>query len=103
LEAFGTHGDHLALSEITRRSRVAKASVHRLAQEPIQWGVVERRGSDYCLGMRLFEIGLRVPPQRILREMAHPYIGRHGDHRSDPPAGAEGSDIGLDGGRRAGR
>ncbi|MGW3290553.1 IclR family transcriptional regulator [Streptomyces sp. NPDC001002] len=74
LEAFGPDDDHLSLTEITRRSGVAKASVHRLAQELIQWGVLERSGSDYRLGMRLFEIGLRVPRQRILREAARPYM-----------------------------
>jgi DNA-binding IclR family transcriptional regulator len=74
LEAFGPDDEHLSLSEIARRSGVAKASVHRLAQELLRWGVLERRGSDYWLGMRLFEIGQRVPRQRILREAARPYM-----------------------------
>lgn len=74
LEAFGPDDEHLSLSEIARRSGVAKASVHRLAQELLRWGVLERRGSDYRLGMRLFEIGQRVPRQRILREAARPYM-----------------------------
>lgn len=74
LEAFGPDDEHLSLTEITRRSGVAKASVHRLAQELLRWGVLERHGSDYWLGMRLFEIGQRVPRQRILREAARPYM-----------------------------
>jgi len=74
LEAFGPDDEHLGLTEITRRSGVAKASVHRLAQELLQWGLLERRGSDYWLGMRLFEIGQRVPRQRILRDAARPYM-----------------------------
>ncbi|MFC5994364.1 IclR family transcriptional regulator [Pseudonocardia hispaniensis] len=74
LEAFGPDDEHLSLTEIARRSGVAKASVHRLAQELLQWGVLERRGSAYWLGMRLFEIGQRVPRQRILREAARPYM-----------------------------
>jgi DNA-binding IclR family transcriptional regulator len=53
---------------------VAKASVHRLAQELLSRGMLERRGSDYGLGMRLFEIGQRVPRQRILRDAARPYM-----------------------------
>ncbi|NKQ51720.1 IclR family transcriptional regulator [Amycolatopsis sp. K13G38] len=74
LEAFGPDDEHLSLSELARRSGVAKASVHRLAQELLRWGVLERRGSDYWLGMRLFEIGQRVPRQRILRDAARPYM-----------------------------
>lgn len=74
LESFGPDDEHLSLSELARRSGVAKASVHRLAQELLRWGVLERRGSDYWLGMRLFEIGQRVPRQRILREAARPYM-----------------------------
>jgi DNA-binding IclR family transcriptional regulator len=74
LEAFGPDDDGLSLSEISRRAGVAKASVHRLSQELLRWGVLERRGTEYWLGMRLFEIGQRVPRQRILREAARPYM-----------------------------
>jgi DNA-binding IclR family transcriptional regulator len=74
LDAFGPDDEHLSLTEITRRSGVAKASVHRLAQELLQWGLLERRGSDYWLGMRLFEIGQRVPRQRILRDAVRPWM-----------------------------
>ncbi|MFD1540753.1 IclR family transcriptional regulator [Nonomuraea guangzhouensis] len=74
LEAFGPDDESLGLSEIVRRTGVAKASVHRLAQELLQWGLLERRGSEYWLGMRLFEIGQRVPRQRILREAARPFM-----------------------------
>lgn len=74
LEAFGPDDEQLSLTELSRRSGVAKASVHRLAQELLQWGILERRGSDYWLGMRLFEIGQRVPRQRILRDATRPYM-----------------------------
>lgn len=74
LESFSPDDQHLSLSEIARRSGVAKASVHRLAQELLRWGVLERRGSDYGLGLRLFELGQRVPRQRILRDVARPYM-----------------------------
>jgi DNA-binding IclR family transcriptional regulator len=74
LGAFGPDDESLSLSEIARRSGVAKASVHRLSQELLTWGLLERRGSEYWLGMRLFEIGQRVPRQRILRDAARPYM-----------------------------
>jgi DNA-binding IclR family transcriptional regulator len=74
LEAFGPDDASLSLSELARRTGVAKASVYRLAQELLGWGVLERSGSSYRLGMRLFEIGQRVPRQRIVRDAARPYM-----------------------------
>ncbi|GAA4627867.1 IclR family transcriptional regulator [Actinoallomurus vinaceus] len=74
LEAFTAEDDALSLAELVRRSGVAKASVHRLAQELLAWGVLERSGTRYRLGLRLFEIGQRVPRQRTLREAALPYM-----------------------------
>lgn len=74
LGVFGHDDESLSLSEISRRSGVAKASVHRLSQELLSWGLLERRGTDYWLGMRLFEIGQRVPRQRILRDAARPFM-----------------------------
>ena len=74
LEAFGPDDETLSLSELSRRTGLAKASVHRLAQELVHWGLMERGRGDYRLGMRLFEIGQRVPRQRILREVARPFM-----------------------------
>jgi DNA-binding IclR family transcriptional regulator len=74
LEAFGPDEETLSLSELSRRTSVAKASVHRLAQELVRWGLLERHNSDYRLGMRLFEIGQRVPRQRILRDLVRPFM-----------------------------
>ncbi|GII66923.1 IclR family transcriptional regulator [Sphaerisporangium krabiense] len=74
IEAFTAEDDSLSLAELVKRTGVAKASVHRLAQELLGWGVLERAGNRYRLGLRLFEIGQRVPRQRILREAALPYM-----------------------------
>jgi DNA-binding IclR family transcriptional regulator len=74
IESFTVEDDVLSLAELVRRSGVAKASVHRLAQELLEWGVLERAGNRYRLGLRLFEIGQRVPRQRTLREAALPYM-----------------------------
>ncbi|RFS84191.1 IclR family transcriptional regulator [Actinomadura spongiicola] len=74
LEAFGLDDEELGLSELTRRTGLAKASVHRLSQELVRWGLLERRHGKYRLGMRLFEIGQRVPRQRILRDLARPFM-----------------------------
>jgi DNA-binding IclR family transcriptional regulator len=74
LEAFGPRDVDLSLTDLARRSGVAKASVHRLAQELLAWGLLERSGNHYRLGLRLFELGQLVPRNRILRETALPYM-----------------------------
>lgn len=74
LEAFTVDDSALSLAELVRRTGVAKATVHRLAQELVIWGLLERSGCDYRLGLRLFEMGQRVHRQRILREVAQPYM-----------------------------
>lgn len=74
LEAFGLDDEALGLAELTRRTGLAKASVHRLSQELVRCGFLERRHGKYRLGMRLFEIGQRVPRQRILRDLARPFM-----------------------------
>jgi DNA-binding IclR family transcriptional regulator len=74
LDAFTTESDELSLADLVRRSGVARATVHRLAQELITYGLLERTGTRYRLGLRLFELGQLVPRQRILRQAALPYM-----------------------------
>jgi IclR family acetate operon transcriptional repressor len=64
----------LSLGELSRRTGIPKATVHRLISELAAWGVVEQTGSGVRLGMRLFELGQRAPWQRNLREVALPYL-----------------------------
>ncbi|MFI6737107.1 AMP-binding protein [Nonomuraea sp. NPDC050451] len=49
---LGPDDESLGLSEIVRRTGVAKASVHRLAQELLQWGLLERRGPSWRTSTR---------------------------------------------------
>jgi DNA-binding IclR family transcriptional regulator len=74
LEAFDTENGELSLTELVRRTGVAKASVYRLARELTEWGLLERSGTRYHLGLRLFELGQLVPRQRILRQAALPFM-----------------------------
>lgn len=76
LEAFQHDDVELSLSELSRRTGVSKASVHRLAQELVEWGMLERSGFEYRLGMRAFELGSRVPRFRVLRDAARPTMER---------------------------
>lgn len=76
LESFQDDEVELSLSEISRRSGISKASVHRLAQELVDWGMLERSGFEYRLGMRAFELGSRVPRFRVLRDAVRPFMER---------------------------
>jgi DNA-binding IclR family transcriptional regulator len=74
LEAFHIDDDDLSLSELSRRTGISKASVHRLAQDLLDWGMLERSGTEYRLGIRAFELGSRVPRFRVLRDVLRPYM-----------------------------
>ena len=74
LESFRVEDVELSLSELARRTGISKASVHRLAQELLAWGMLERSGQSYRLGMRAFELGSRVPRFRVLRDTVRPLM-----------------------------
>lgn len=74
LEAFDAESVELSLTELSRRSGVAKATTYRLANALVEWGILERSGTNYRLGLRLFELGQLVPAQRVLRDAALPYL-----------------------------
>jgi DNA-binding IclR family transcriptional regulator len=76
LEAFQFDDVDLSLTELSNRTGISKASVHRLAQELLEWGMLERSGQEYRLGMRAFELGSRVPRFRVLRDAARPFLER---------------------------
>jgi len=74
LEAFQIDDVNVSLSELSRRTGISKATVHRLAQELLEWGMLERAGAEYRLGMRAFELGSRVPRFRLLRDALRPFM-----------------------------
>jgi DNA-binding IclR family transcriptional regulator len=53
---------------------MAKTTVHRMLDDLLRVGLLERDGKDYRLGLLLFEIGESVPRQRDLREAARRYL-----------------------------
>ncbi len=73
LDAFGTDAE-LTLAELSSRTRLPKATAHRLIAELVEWGGLERVNGRYRLSMKLFELGQRVPRRRDLREAALPYL-----------------------------
>lgn len=74
LDAFTIDDNSLSLAELVRRTGLPKTTVHRICQVSTTWGVLERDADGYRLGLRLFELGQRVPRQRIVRDAAHPYL-----------------------------
>lgn len=74
LAAFGAGAIRLGLTELSQRSGVSKATSYRLAQELVHWGLLERVGSSYQLGLRVFELGQRVPASAILRRVSRPAL-----------------------------
>ncbi|WP_340539290.1 IclR family transcriptional regulator [Nocardioides sp. GXZ039] len=74
LESFTLDDVDLSLAEISRRTGISKPSVHRLNQELLDWGMLERSGQAYRLGLRAFELGSRVPRFRVLRDAVRPHM-----------------------------
>jgi DNA-binding IclR family transcriptional regulator len=74
LGAFAAGAFQLRLTELSRRSGVPKASAYRLAQELVQWGLLERTGDTYQLGIKVFELGQRVPVIAVLRSVSRPFL-----------------------------
>jgi IclR family acetate operon transcriptional repressor len=69
-DAFGSGDDALGISEIARRTGLAKSTVSRIVQELTTYKFLERSGSDLQLGLRLFELGESASRPRDLRKIA---------------------------------
>ena len=75
LDAFGPQHRLLSLSEIARRSDLTLPTTHRLVNELVTWGALERHPSGhYFLGLRLLELAALAPRGLQLREAAFPYL-----------------------------
>ncbi|MFF5992657.1 IclR family transcriptional regulator [Prauserella flavalba] len=74
LLAFRPGDTELTLAELARRTNLPKPTAHRLLGELAAWDLVERTDGGHKLGVRLFELGTRVPLQYGLRETAAPFL-----------------------------
>jgi IclR family KDG regulon transcriptional repressor len=77
LDVFRGHGRTLGVSEVSRQTGLAKSTAFRLLSHLEQAGFVERDGTGYRLGWRLFELGNGVQhcQPHGLRDIASPYLG----------------------------
>ncbi|OJX68004.1 MAG: hypothetical protein BGO95_06545 [Micrococcales bacterium 73-13] len=76
LDAFGADGAvRLSLSDLAARASLPLPTAHRLAEECVRWGGLERRrDGSYQLGLKLWKLGLRYPDARELRQVSVPVL-----------------------------
>lgn len=74
LDAFTDDESELSIRQLALRSGVSRSTTHRLAQELLSWGALERGNEGLRLGAKLFELGMRAPSPATLREMAAPHL-----------------------------
>ena len=72
--AFGVDEPTLNLSQLARRTGLAKSTLHRTVNALVASGMLEREDGQFQLGLRLFELGQLVPRQRALRDAALPFM-----------------------------
>ncbi|WP_395109564.1 IclR family transcriptional regulator [Actinomadura sp. SCN-SB] len=95
LDAFRAEEDAVGVAELARRTGLPKSTVHRIALSLVEARLLERHGSGVRLGLRLFELGQRVPRQRALRDAALPYMSdlREATRQTVHLAVLEGSEV----------
>jgi IclR family transcriptional regulator, acetate operon repressor len=74
LGAFKGEENAVGPAELARRVGLPKSTVHRIVAALVAEGLLERHAAQVRLSVRLFEIGQRVPRQRVLRDAARPYM-----------------------------
>ncbi|ADU47619.1 IclR family transcriptional regulator [Intrasporangium calvum] len=75
LESFKNADASLTLAELSRRTGLPKATVHRMTAEMRREHMLEQLDDgSYRLGLRLFEIGERVHSHRSLSQAALPIM-----------------------------
>ena len=70
LDAFAPRDDDLGISELARRTGLAKSTVSRIVQELVDHQFLERSAKGVRLGLRLFELGESATRPRDLRKLA---------------------------------
>ncbi|MEV0599947.1 IclR family transcriptional regulator [Streptomyces sp. NPDC050315] len=74
LGAFQGATPRLTLTEVVRRSGLPRSSVHRILDQLVQLGWLERDGRDYRLGMGMLELGAMAAHHNRLRRAALPHL-----------------------------
>jgi DNA-binding IclR family transcriptional regulator len=72
--AFEPADGALTLHELTERTGLPKSTVHRMVDQLVAIGWIEREVSGYRIGMRLFEIGGLASRRSRLSDLASPHL-----------------------------
>ena len=72
--AFDRADGALTLHELTERTGLPKSTVHRMVDQLVAIGWIEREVSGYRIGMRLFEIGGLASRRSRLSDLADPHL-----------------------------
>jgi DNA-binding IclR family transcriptional regulator len=73
LDTFGRTRQALSLSDITRRSGLPKTTTHRILQQMLSVGAIERVGHRYQVGTRVFAVSSRSR-EATVRDVALPHL-----------------------------
>lgn len=73
-DTFERSGGRLRLGQIAARTGLPRSSVHRILQQLVEARWLFREGSEYALGLRVFELGSLVAHQGRISAVAHPFL-----------------------------
>ncbi|WP_412535122.1 IclR family transcriptional regulator [Mycolicibacterium sp. D5.8-2] len=76
LRCFQEDETRVGVTELAQRAALPKATTHRMLQEMIKLGIVERNGTGYQIGISLFELGQLASKTHTLRDAAFPQLAR---------------------------
>jgi IclR family transcriptional regulator, acetate operon repressor len=74
LASFDPDDTSISLADLSRRTGIAKSTLHRLARALENVGLLERDDGRLQLGLRVFELGQLVARPRALRDAALPFM-----------------------------
>lgn len=74
LEAFAADDTGVGFAELQRRTRLPKATLHRVAGDLVKGRLLVRIDGEYHLGPHLFELGMRASVERTMLEVATPFL-----------------------------
>ncbi|MFD1531427.1 IclR family transcriptional regulator [Pseudonocardia aurantiaca] len=74
LTAFRPGDGAVSISEMSRRTGIAKPTAHRILHQLREWGAVEIGDDGVRVGMGLFELGQLARRPRDLRDAATPFL-----------------------------
>lgn len=95
LDCFNVEATTLSLSELSRRTGLAKSTLSRVLAELVTHGFLERQSDGFTLGLRFFELGEAAIRPRLLRRLAYSCMTelRHETGHTVHLAVLDGSDV----------